>query len=105
MTLVASTVVPSASSGSPSRTPSTRASVRTTPRSARSARFTRSIGPPWNRISSISLRPIGVRRVTTCRHAKSSIGKTTCIRRDSSRIGISPQSRPASVVGWVCATS
>ena len=38
--------------------------------------MTRSIGPPWKRISGIALRPIGVRRVTTCRHAKSRTGKS-----------------------------
>ena len=32
-------------------------------------------------------------------------GKTTFIRRDSSRTGISPQSRPTSVVGRVAPTS
>ena len=48
---------------------------------------------------------LGVRRVSTCRQAKSSTGKTTFIHRDSSRIGISPQSRPTRVVGRVAASS
>ena len=72
-----STTVPSASSGSPSRTPSTRASLRTTPRSARSARLTRSIGPPWKRISRHLLAADRRTPGDTWRHAKSSTGKTT----------------------------
>ena len=82
---------------------STRSVSRSTPRAARSSRLTRSIGPPWKRMSFISLRPIGVRRVSTCRQVEDQH------REDDPQQpgvpaarGICPQSRPARIVGWVC---
>src|SRR6266545_2435530 len=91
-TFATSTTRPPSSTGRPSRTPTTRSSTRSTPRAARSARLTLSIGPPWKRTSFIAFRPIGVRRVITCRPTNRNTGRKTRAPRLSSRPGIWPGS-------------
>ena len=80
-TFATSRGVPS-TTGRPSRDLLDPEVTRSTPRSTRSRRLTRSIGPPWNRSSRPSpCGRSGVRRVRTCFHAKTSrTGKTTAGR-------------------------
>jgi hypothetical protein len=57
------------------------------------------------RTCGMIFRPIGVRRVSTCRHANTTNGKATRAAREPGRNGIDPQSRPHSTVGCVWTTS
>ena len=102
ITLATSSTRPSSSTGCPSRTPATRASVRSTPASSRCARLTRSSGAAVR--PDLPARLAAERRVASSARGSTTnhiTGSTTRADRPSKSNGSSPFTLPDSTVGWL----